>query len=406
VSDIQALVDALAVELNRPVGIDDRRFRAIAYSSHEERVDQVRLASIVRREAPREVTTWIEELGVVDAERFVRMPANESFGMAARVCVPIRFDGNLLGFLWLLDEPTPLSEEQLAESLAYAEEMAVAIYRARLLEQDSRERERELASQALGLGGGEQEAAAVALLAGGHLSSAPAYLALVLRAHRVEGGEAPDPIRVRLVDSAEQLRRSMAPHHMLVVVADGEVVVVLASSSEAETERRAGALAAAAKEALHGEPGWGVLVGVGEESPSLESLPDSYRQGRDSVRVARALGRDEGFVRWSELGAYRTIAALVGRSGAAAVVPDSLLRLLACDEAETLTRTLECYLDLGGDARAAAEALYVHRSSLYGRLHRIEEVAEVDLRSGEDRLELHLGLRLWHLLGAGFPGKD
>jgi DNA-binding PucR family transcriptional regulator len=78
-------------------------------------------------------------------------------------------------------------------------------------------------------------------------------------------------------------------------------------------------------------------------------------------------------------------------------------RLLDSGDAAVLVPTLECYLDLGGDARAAAEALFVHRSSLYGRLHRIEEVARVDLGSGEDRLELHLGLRLWRLGGGHLP---
>src|SRR4051794_17744480 len=104
-SDVQALIDALAAELDRPTGVDDPHFRAIAYSSHAEGVDPVRIASILQREAPRAVTEWLGSLGVPEAESFVRVPANPEFGMAARVCLPIRFDGNLLGFLWLIDDP-------------------------------------------------------------------------------------------------------------------------------------------------------------------------------------------------------------------------------------------------------------------------------------------------------------
>jgi hypothetical protein len=51
-SDVQALVDALAAELDRPTGVDDRHFRTIAYSSHAEDVDSERLTSILQREAP------------------------------------------------------------------------------------------------------------------------------------------------------------------------------------------------------------------------------------------------------------------------------------------------------------------------------------------------------------------
>lgn len=398
-SDVQGLVDALAVELDRPVGVDDRQFRAIAYSSHDESVDQVRLASILHRQAPAEVVAWLESLGVRHAERAVRVPANASFGMSARVCVPVRFDGTLLGFLWLIDEPGRLTESQLEESVRYAEELAVALYRLRILEQDHRERERELVAQALGRGGGTPEVAAAELVSGGYLAAAPAYLALVMRAYHPSGEQMSDPIRVRLADAGEQLRRTMAPHHMLVLAVGDEVVAVLAATSADEATRRAESLAAAAEQSLAGYPEWDVRIGVGEECETLSALARSYRQARDAVLVARALERPEPFVRWADLGAYRTIVGLAGDRDVTEHIPQSLRELLAADDATTLMRTLECYLDLGADARAAAEALYVHRSSLYGRLHRIEEIAGVDLRSGEDRLQLHLGLRLLRLSG-------
>ena len=62
-------------------------------------------------------------------------------------------------------------------------------------------------------------------------------------------------------------------------------------------------------------------------------------------------------------------------------------------------RTLEVFLDLAGDARAAASVLHVQRGSLYHRLRRIEELAKVDLRSGSDRLALHLSIKTARLAG-------
>jgi DNA-binding PucR family transcriptional regulator len=73
------------------------------------------------------------------------------------------------------------------------------------------------------------------------------------------------------------------------------------------------------------------------------------------------------------------------------------VQLLVSPEATTLVGTLETYLDHAGDAQAAASALFVHRSTLYNRLHRIEELTGIDLRAGDDRLELHLGLRIWRM---------
>jgi sugar diacid utilization regulator len=400
-SDIQALVDALAAELDRPVGLDDHRFRALSYSSHVDRVDQVRMVSIMRREAPQEVTAWLESIGVRDAEEFVRVAANPHLGMSARVCVPVRFDGILLGFLWLIDEPAPLSADQLEGAVRYAEELAVALYRARVLEQDSRERERELVGQVVGASDGDPVAAAAELITDGSLAASHAYLALVLSARHADGEEVPDPIQVRLADAAERVRRSVAPHHMLVCSAGGELVVVLVPSSPLEAARRGEALAASAAKALANHPEWKVRVGIGEQCETLGALRASYRQARDAVRVVHALDGPQRVVNWADLGAYQIIVRLLEGSDACSWIPEPLARLIADDDGELLTRTLERYLDLGGDARAAAAALYIHRSSLYGRLRRAERVAGVDLSSGEDRLEMHLGIRILRLSGGG-----
>ncbi|MDO8202054.1 CdaR family transcriptional regulator, partial [Conexibacter sp. CPCC 205762] len=231
---------------------------------------------------------------------------------------------------------------------------------------------------------------------------APAASANGAAAHEAGGGQVsvPDPIRVRLAAAAEHVRRGLAPHHLLVRVGGERVVCVLACQNAAELAKRAQALAAAAAANLADAPGWAPLVGAGEARPAAAELALAYAQARTALRVGRAVGGFGAVVAWEALGAYRTLAALLPE-GAAPPPNTALDRLLASSEASTLVPTLACYLDLGGDARAAAEQLFLHRSSLYGRLHRIEEVAQVDLRSGEDRLQLHMALRLRRLAGQG-----
>jgi len=395
-NELLGLVDALAAELERPVGLDDRRFRSLAYSSHVEEVDRVRRDSILQRAAPREVTAWLDSRGLRDADGVVRVPANRELGMGARVCVPVRFDGTLLGYLWLIDEPRPLTASELAAAEQCARDLGVALYRVRRLEHGERERERELLAQLVGRRPGDPEAAAAALLDDGLLPATAAYAVLALQAFGADGEQAPDPVRVRIADAAEQLRRGLAPHHLLVLVNGEQVVAVLACSGRGELEKRAAALAAAAAANLADTPGWEPLVGVGEERAAAAELAAAHREARLALRVGRAVGGFGPVVDVAALGAYRALAELLP-DGAPPPRSAPLERLLACGEAQSLVPTLERYLDLGGDARAAADALHLHRSSLYGRLHRIEEVAGVDLRSGEDRLQLHLALRLRRL---------
>jgi DNA-binding PucR family transcriptional regulator len=60
----------------------------------------------------------------------------------------------------------------------------------------------------------------------------------------------------------------------------------------------------------------------------------------------------------------------------------------------TLAATLEAFLDAAGDIKRTAAALSLHRSGLYYRLQRIEELTGLDLAQGDDRLLAQLALRL------------
>jgi DNA-binding PucR family transcriptional regulator len=59
-----------------------------------------------------------------------------------------------------------------------------------------------------------------------------------------------------------------------------------------------------------------------------------------------------------------------------------------------LLRTAKAYLDEAGSAQRAAQALGIHRQTLYHRLERIERISGLSLDSGQDRLQLHLALTL------------
>jgi sugar diacid utilization regulator len=349
------------------------------------------------------VTTWLESLGVRDVADYLRVPANPRFGMAARVCVPVRFDGTLLGYLWLIDEPDQLSGDDVEASLRCAEELGVALYRARRLEHEDRERERELVGQLVGRRDGEPAVAAAELLRDGFLAATPAYALMVAEASSADGQHVSDAVRLRLAAGAEHLRRAMSPRHLLLLVGGEQVVCVFALAAPDELERRARALVEAMQENLRDSPGWSATVGVSAVAATAGELRRGQAQAQDALRLGRRVAELGPYVLWSSLGAYRILARLLGPADPAPLLPEPVVRLLAAGDGTTLAETLECYLDHGTDARAAAAALFVHRSSLYGRLRRIEEIAGVDLRSGEDRLELHLGLRLWRMGGGAAP---
>jgi sugar diacid utilization regulator len=390
-NETQTLVDSLARRLQRPVGVDDRRFRAIAYSSHGNEVDEVRRISILGRKAPEAVIDWLDEQGVRGARAAIRLPANPRLAMVARVCQPVCFHDLVLGFLWLVDEP-PLSVTELELCRECAAELGDELYRTRLQADDERAREASWVEALLGAERPFPEGMT-------RIASDQAYAAIVVEVALAHDAVAPGAVDVRLWEAVDQVRRSVAPRHQMAQVNGVQATIIIAASGLREVDRHAAALRDAAREELVGVEGATVVVGVGERVTSLDELRGSAAHAHVAVRLARSMPELGPLANWDELGVIRLVAELVGDRTAGEFVPRSLQRLLAEPDSGQLVLSLELFLENAGDVAAAASELFVHRSSLYNRLRRIEELAGVDLRSGADRLEMHLGLYLWRMTG-------
>ena len=70
-----------------------------------------------------------------------------------------------------------------------------------------------------------------------------------------------------------------------------------------------------------------------------------------------------------------------------------------------LLATLRALLESGLALQPTADALFIHRNTLQKRLHRIEQLLNVDLTRLDDIVELYLGLRAAELLGDAPPGE-
>jgi DNA-binding PucR family transcriptional regulator len=136
----------------------------------------------------------------------------------------------------------------------------------------------------------------------------------------------------------------------------------------------------------------------------MTNLADSYREARLTARAASALDLRDEAARWERLGALQVIAELAETATRRAIHP-GLQALIANADTTTLVETLEVYLDAACNAQVAAEELHLHRGSLYYRLQRVEELAHTTLHDGQERLSLHLELKLSRLTGEYRPRR-
>src|SRR5690606_20387005 len=304
VADLQRLVDDLAARLGRPLLLEDRLQRVVAYSEQNGPMDDIRRDSILRRQSTPEVRRWLRAAGVHEAPGPLRTPGAPHLGLLPRVCVPVRHEAALLGFLWFIDTAPAMSASEVAEVAAAAPAVALALFHESLATGLASHRELEAVT---GLLMGEREAARQLIEAGAF----PQGRQVTVLVARPREGEADDAVRLALEQGLLALRRRLSGHHPLHLVRYDHAALLVAGGS----------------------------------------------------------------VPWERLGVYRMLTRAPG-----AELHPGLEPLLGEAQHLPLLETLETYLDLAGSAVATSRALRLHRTSLYYRLKRVEELARTDLK--------------------------
>jgi hypothetical protein len=367
--DLQELIDEVSRLLAAPATLEDANFTLLAFCAHDDSsegaMDAVRTRSILTRGSPAPTRAWFEEFGIASAEGPLRTPADPDAGILTRLVLPVRHAGRTRGYLWLLDggriDPADTGDAALAAAVDLAADAG------RLLA------ERAAADDDLGR-------PLAAALTGGPTARAQAVRAL----GTALGGQLP-LVLVALVPGSDGVpahwRRPGAGAVAAVLPDDpaGPVVAALVPLAGTGDLRPAGALAAASLATLPR----GSTAGVSQVRRDVDDLPGQWAQARAAARVAGAVPRLSPVAHWAELGGWRPVTELAG--------PDPVVVPLLADQ--VLTETAEAFLDCAGSASRAAEALRIHRQTLYYRLSRIEAVTGLDLADGGARLLLHTSLR-------------
>jgi hypothetical protein len=395
--EVQALVEQLSADLDRSVLVDDASLRLLAYSPTLGSDDEVRKTAILTRETPRPIRDLHFSQGIAAATQPVRTASRPDIGLESRICVPIRCQGALFGYLWLIDADQSLTEEDCAAAERTAAEIGTAMYRRDELEKPQRELEVRLLEHLLGEDAAARDDAAHELVLGDMLVANAAVGVLAIRRQGEPEGELGVSQRARLGLALDQFRRTLPRRHALSTVQADHGVLIAALTERAgiaELARRAqDALDAAFAHDGH------ALIGYSDATEHLRDARRAHAHARLALRVAVALPEHGSPAGWDGLGAYRLLARAAETPHASELIHPGLPKLFALQSKESLVQTLEAYLDNGCDTKLTAEALFLHRASLYYRLQRIEAITSTSLKSGADRLALHSGLKLARLVG-------
>jgi sugar diacid utilization regulator len=393
--DLFALANAVAAMVGGPTTIEDVASAVLAYSAHDDPVDEPRRLTILGRRVPDEWLTRLETDGVFRRlwtdPGVIRVDYEAEFGLRPRLAVAVRAGGETLGSIWVAQGDSPLGEAAEAALAEAAQIAALHLIRHRAGDDLERRRRSEVlralldgaqptgdVTAALGIGAhGPKAVLAIALLTGDGAD-------LAVQAERA----------VNLVTLYCEAYRRQA-----VVAAAGRIVHVVLPLTVDATIPAVTRLATDIVERTETSLRVPVHVGIG---PIVDRIGDLAASRVEADQVLRILAERGG----AELGPVAStddvrseLVLLRLRDLAAA---DSRIRagkvaaLVEHDRqhGSAYVETLRAYLDAFGDVRLAAESVAVHPNTFRYRIRRLGEVSGLRLEDPTERLVAELQLRL------------
>lgn len=391
---LQPLVEDLALDLGRSVAVDDTAMRLIAASAHYGDEDPLRVRSILDRYPGHESAEYAMSAGIAMWTEAGRLAPRPDLGLIGRICAPIRHNGLHLGYLWIIDADRSIREDQLKTIQSVADACGALLYRRMTM----REHDRETSSGLLrGLvsPSGRKRSRSAQLIDDLGLWADDDVRAVVLLVE--EADEDTARVEIGLELAVDRALRALTRTSRLAFTRGHRATILVGGDWDiAQIESRILVpLRTRFREAAG--PGHRVVAGLGPTRQGLLGAHESHDEAQLAARAALRVPGVGDNVSSDSLGYLRLLLQLPSASATPHSVLPRWSRLVDRDSDGTLRQTLYEFLARAGNVQDAAEHLRVHRTTLYHRIARVEQLLELDLRSGDARLELHLALHLERL---------
>jgi purine catabolism regulator len=220
------------------------------------------------------------------------------------------------------------------------------------------------------------------------------YLVVVFRASTENGTSLPLDSLIPLVRD-DMTRRQIAG-------AVGQYVDVIVALYPASTARIRTVIEEVRAQLATRTPSGLVAAGISRSGRGLAALREAYREAKDAVSIANELGDREKTTFYGDLKLYQLLLSLKERNldHLRRFHNETLGPLVEHDRSKQgdLIRTLNGFFEANGNLAKAAADLDVHRNTLVYRLERISELTGLNLDDADNRLILHLALKVQRVL--------
>ncbi|KZR59431.1 PucR family transcriptional regulator [Bacillus badius] len=392
---LEMLADLISEELECPITIEDDNHRIIAYSRHEDEVDPVRIATIMRRRVPENVINSLWKVGAIpklfETEEPVVVPRIDQVGIRERVAISVRKNKEVVGFIWA--HPSKPFDEQ---KIIILQEAAKAV-KNQLIQRQKQKTETEKNYEEL-----------FWKLLTGHFTRLRDLEQVNERYNLVLKGM----MTVVIVDFLQPVNRSVERQtnylvetmQQLPIIArtfDNGQLILLVRLPEKEKDQALSDfinnLIGKIKERQNIS---GIVAASGSMTDNPLALARSYQEALYVLKVKQQFPSAAASIfGYEKLGVFQFIedlAVIRKRSGYQNLAIEKLSQYDDNHHAN-LQETIFTFLQYDGNMNDAAKALHIHANTLAYRLKRISEIADINLKDANQKMTLYLDLLIKQL---------
>ncbi|MGG4437874.1 PucR family transcriptional regulator [Priestia megaterium] len=391
---LEEFADRISEVLNCPITIEDANHRLLAYSTHDERTDQARIATIIGRRVPEKVINNLWKEGIIpkllETNEPVRVKNINEIGLGDRIAISIWKNEEVLGFIWAVEIEKALGKEEV-ELL----KKAANVLKNKLLQLQIRKYKREERSQEL-----------FWKLLTGHIKSRQEISEAFYEAQIT----APSTFSIAIFrfqeditpEAERQISYMLKTMHRLKIVLytiDCNDLILLLSLDAVENpldEQRdfADYFRGNMYERFDVTQ---IKASCSSIYSSHDHIEKSYKEALNVLDMKSKFPEEtKEIINYQELGIYQFLDVILEKRVQDQFENHSLKKLTDYDlrHNSNLVETLEVFLNNDNNINEAAKELNVHMNTLSYRLKRISEIGDINLKDVNQKMTLYIDIKL------------
>ncbi|UYP08133.1 PucR family transcriptional regulator [Priestia megaterium] len=391
---LEEFADRISEVLNCPITIEDANHRLLAYSTHDERTDQARIATIIGRRVPEKVINNLWKEGIIpkllETNEPVRVKNINEIGLGDRIAISIWKNEEVLGFIWAVEIEKALGDEEV-DLL----KKAANVLKNKLLQLQIRKYKREERSQEF-----------FWKLLTGHIKSRQEISESFYEAQIT----APSTFSIAIFrfqeditpEAERQISYMLKTMHRLKIVLytiDCNDLILLLSLDAVENplDEQRDFVDYFRGNMYERFDVTQIKASCSSIYSSHDHIEKSYKEALNVLDMKSKFPEEtKEIINYQELGIYQFLDVILEKRVQDQFENHSLKKLTDYDlrHNSNLVETLEVFLNNDNNINEAAKELNVHMNTLSYRLKRISEIGDINLKDVNQKMTLYIDIKL------------